>query len=210
MLGRFSVMAVLCLACLMAGFESSCLAFAAGAEPGGQRDIFGFAADTGLWALVLFLILFFFMKKMAWGPMLEGLQKREENIRKAIDEADAARLKSQKLQGELDEKLRNAGDQIRQMIEEARKDGQELKDSMVTKAREEIATEKQRLQKEMQLGQDQAMKELLTKVSDLALLISTRVVKKSLSIDDHKALVSDCLRELDKYQREGEFLAGAR
>jgi putative AlgH/UPF0301 family transcriptional regulator len=51
---------------------------------------------------VLFILLFFALNKTAWGPMLEGLQKREENIRRAIDEAEAASLKSQKLQSELD------------------------------------------------------------------------------------------------------------
>jgi len=89
MLRRNFVLTVLVLLLVHA---ISGLAFsAAPAAAEGQKDIFGFAADTGVWTLVLFVLLFLVMKKLAWGPMLEGLQKREENIRKAIDEADAAR-----------------------------------------------------------------------------------------------------------------------
>lgn len=130
--------------------------------------------------------------------MLEGLQKREENIRRAIDEAEAASLKSQKLQSELDAKFRLAGDQIRLLIDEARRDGQVLKDEMVSKAKEEIVAERDRLHRELQLAKDQAMKELLTKASDLALFVSSKAIKKSLTIDDHRGLVDDCLAELSK------------
>ena len=41
--------------------------------------------DLGLWTIVVFLLLFFVLRKLAWGPMLEGLKKREESIRLAVD-----------------------------------------------------------------------------------------------------------------------------
>jgi len=211
MLRRFIVMTLIGLLSLAFVFSTNCFAEVKTAEantaeakvadskqPEEQRDIFGFSADTGVWTLVLFILLFFALKKTAWAPMLEGLQKREENIRRAIDEAEAASLKSQKLQSELDAKFRLAGDQIRLLIDEARRDGQVLKDEMVTKAKEEIVAERDRLHRELQLAKDQAMKELLTKASDLALLVSSKAIKKSLTIDDHRGLVDDCLAELSK------------
>ena len=69
---------------------------------------------------------------------------------------------------------------------------------MVSKAKEEIVAERDRLHRELQLAKDQAMKELLTKASDLALLVSSKAIKKSLTIDDHRSLVDDCLAELSK------------
>src|SRR5260370_4063487 len=47
--------------------------------------------DLALWTLVVFLLLFFVLSKYAWGPMLEGLKKREENIRSALEDAQRAR-----------------------------------------------------------------------------------------------------------------------
>ncbi|MFZ9824327.1 MAG: F0F1 ATP synthase subunit B [Gemmataceae bacterium] len=207
MLRRNFVLTVLVLLLVHA---ISGLAFsAAPAAAEGQKDIFGFAVDTGVWTLVLFVLLFLVMKKLAWGPMLEGLQKREENIRKAIDEADAARQKAQSLQSELDAKLRAAGDQVRQLVEEARRDGQAVRDEMLAKAKLEISAERERLQREIQLAKDQALKELLTKSADLALLISSKAVKKSLTIDDHRSLVDDCVKELSSHDKGIQF-TGAR
>jgi F-type H+-transporting ATPase subunit b len=211
MLRRFFVMTLLGLLSLGFVFSTDCIAEAKVAEvknpeakvadvdqqTSKQRDIFGFSADTGVWTLVLFILLFFALNKTAWGPMLEGLQKREENIRRAIDEAEAASLKSLKLQAELDAKFRLAGDQIRILIDEARRDGQVLRDDMVSKAKEEIVA-RDRLHRELQLATDQAMKDLLTKASDLALLVSTKAIKKSLTIEDHRVLVDDCLAEFSK------------
>ncbi|MFM7099296.1 ATP synthase F0 subunit B [bacterium] len=198
MLRRFFHMTFLCLISFALLSYANCYAADKAANADQPRDIFGFAADTGVWTLVLFTLLFFALKKTAWGPMLEGLQKREENIRRAIDEAEASHLKSQKMQAELDAKFKSAGDQIRQLIDEARRDGQVLKDEMISKAKEEIAAERERLHRELQLAKDQAMKELLTKSSDLALLVSTKAIKKSLTIEDHRVLVNDCLMELSK------------
>ena len=37
--------------------------------------------DTALWAVVVFVELLLILRAKAWGPILEGLQKREETIR---------------------------------------------------------------------------------------------------------------------------------
>src|SRR5262245_23687623 len=50
--------------------------------------------DTALWTIVVFLLLFLILKKLAWGPMLEGLQKREDNIQAALVEAKEARAEA--------------------------------------------------------------------------------------------------------------------
>jgi F0F1-type ATP synthase membrane subunit b/b' len=42
------------------------------------------------------------------------------------------------------------------------------------------------------------MKDLLTKASDLALLVYSKAIKKSLTIEDHRVLVDDCLAEFSK------------
>src|SRR5438105_13222447 len=61
-----------------------------GHEGAKQPGIFDLRLDLGLWTIVVFLLLLFVLKKFAWGPMLQGLHKREERIQGAI--ADAQRL----------------------------------------------------------------------------------------------------------------------
>src|SRR4051794_37392252 len=58
--------------------------------------------DLGIWTLVVFLLLFFILAKYAWGPMLEGLKRREETIRGALDDAQRARDEAQRVHAELE------------------------------------------------------------------------------------------------------------
>jgi hypothetical protein len=43
---------------------------------------------------VVFILLYLILRKVAWGPMLEGLHKREESIFGALNEAEKARAEA--------------------------------------------------------------------------------------------------------------------
>ena len=45
------------------------------------------ALGTVVWASVSFLVVLYLLKKMAWGPILEGLKAREEEIAGALNAA---------------------------------------------------------------------------------------------------------------------------
>src|SRR5262249_18190411 len=68
---------------------------------GGPQIFTPVRIDLGIWTIVVFLILFFLLKKYAWGPMLTGLQKREENISTALEEAQKARDEAKKIRDDL-------------------------------------------------------------------------------------------------------------
>ena len=46
--------------------------------------------DPGLyiWSIIVFLVLLFLLMKFAWKPLLTMLEKREDNIRQSILEAE--------------------------------------------------------------------------------------------------------------------------
>ncbi|MCJ7801038.1 MAG: ATP synthase F0 subunit B, partial [Candidatus Marinimicrobia bacterium] len=49
--------------------------------------------DPGLyiWSIIIFLALAFLLMKFAWKPLLTMLEKREDNIRHALLDAEKAR-----------------------------------------------------------------------------------------------------------------------
>src|SRR5262245_29706434 len=49
------------------------------------------------WSLVTFLVFLFVLRKYAWGPLIEGLNKRETGVLDNIAGAEAARIKAEKL-----------------------------------------------------------------------------------------------------------------
>lgn len=154
--------------------------------------------DMGLWTVVVFVLLFLILRKAAWGPMLEGLHKREEGILSALNEAEKARAEAKSLRTHFEAEMAKVGDKVRELMDEARRDAQHVKDEMVTAGKAEINAERDRATKELSMAKDQALKELWEQSATLATLISAKTIKRDLGVDDHRRLLDDALAEMDK------------
>jgi F-type H+-transporting ATPase subunit b len=169
------------------------------AEGHGAEDdggIFGKALDLAIWTVVVFLILLFVLSKFAWKPILEGLQKREENIHAAVKEAQDAKDEAQRLRQQLQVEMNQAAEKVRDIIDAARKDAQHSADEMLAKAKSEIQTERDRLHREIGLARDQALQELWSQSAQLATLISSKAIRRHMNQDDHTRLVDESIAEL--------------
>jgi F-type H+-transporting ATPase subunit b len=159
----------------------------------------------------VFILLFLILTKLAWKPMLEGLQKREANIHGALEEAQKARADAQRLRAELRKEMDHAGEKVREILDEARRDAQHTTDEMVAKARGEIQTERDRLRREIDTARDQALQQLWTQSAQLATLVSAKAIRRQLAEDDHRRLVDEALAELrDAGTRRQREMAGVQ
>jgi F-type H+-transporting ATPase subunit b len=161
-----------------------------------EKSIFDLRFDLGFWSIVVFLALYFILKKYAWGPILQGLQKREHSIRSAISDAKLAREESEKMRAQLQQELDKAGEKVNVIIEQARRDGQRMTDEMVSKARSEIQVERDRLRREIDMAKDQALQELWGQTAQLATMIAAKAIRRSINVDDHRKLVDEALAEM--------------
>src|SRR5205814_1729319 len=97
-------------------------------------NLFQGELDLAIWTILVFLLLFFILSKYAWKPMLEGLKKREENIRGAVEEAKIARAETERMRGEFQRELDAAHQQIPKLMDEARRKAEALAEEMRAKA----------------------------------------------------------------------------
>jgi F-type H+-transporting ATPase subunit b len=158
--------------------------------------IFRYALDLGIWTLVVFVLLLFILRRFAWGPMLEGLAKREENIRAALEESRQAREEAANLRAHLAQERARIADEMRKALDEAREDGRRLVEEMQSRSKAEIQADRTRLLREIETAKDQAIHDLWTQTANLATLISTKVVGRELNLDDHRRLVDEAVTEL--------------
>ena len=154
------------------------------------------AADLGVWAIVVFVLLLLILRSVAWGPMIEGLKKREETIRSSVEEAKKARAETERITAEFKAKMDQAYAEIPRMMEEARRDADVLKEEMRAQAAKDIQTERARLRREIETARDQALQELWTQAAQLATLISAKAIGRSLNADDHRRLLDEAIAEL--------------
>jgi len=152
--------------------------------------------DLGLWTVVVFLLLYMILKKTAWAPMLDALKKREDTIAGSLESARKMAEDAEKKRQEWQVKFDNAAQEIRAMMEEARRDGQKLKDEMTNTARTEIQTERDRLRREIEMAKDQALQDIWGQTAQLATLVSAKTIKRELNSDDHRRLVDEALAEM--------------
>jgi len=162
---------------------------------GVEKGIFKGAIEVSLWTILVFLLLMVVLGKFAWGPIMEGLNKREQSIARDKQEAELARKEAAELRTKLDRELARANDEIRQMIDKARQDAQKTAEEQLTKGKTELLAERQRMFNDLSIAQDHALKEIWTQATTVATLISAKAIKKNLTEEDHRALVSEALDE---------------
>ena len=161
-----------------------------------EKLIEQFSFGLFFWQLLLFVGLVLLLKKFAWKPILDAVEKREEGIKDALDSAEKAKLEMQNLQAdnqkllkeareERESMLKEARDIKNKMIEDAKGDAQAQANKMISQAQAAIESEKKA-----------AIAELKTQVASLSIEIAEKVVREELSNKDKQIkLVESMLGE---------------
>ena len=156
------------------------------------------ALDPGMviWTWLVFFVFLFVLRKYAWKPILDSLDERETSIRKASDDAEAAR---QSLEAATEEqrKLISEGRQAAaEVIGAARDAASEASDETLKDARgrsEALITDAQsRIEEEKQA----AIAELQSKIGDLSVLVASKLLDTNLDDDRNRELVREYMTVL--------------
>lgn len=148
-------------------------------------------APEVFYSLAAFLVLFVVLGKFAFPPIVGMLEKREETIRGAIEKAEETRVEAERLLGDYKQQLAEARQEATQIVDQARKLGEDAKAKIDADAREEAAKLLARAREEIEAEKKKALIELTQKVADLSIGAASRVVSKSLTKDDHKTLIDE-------------------
>src|SRR5688572_20090503 len=157
-------------------------------------DIFGSLGvnfTAVIWHMVNFLILLWVLKRYLFGPVLNMLDARTTRIRESMEQADATRAETARLQAEsrgiLDQARQEAQQLLGQanrnserIIAEARQTAQQEAERLVERARGELAREQQ-----------QAFEELRQQIADLAIMAASQVLRRSLDANQHRELLRE-------------------
>ena len=171
-------------------------ATAALAAEGGESNLFAGDIGNAIWTLVIFLLVIVVLGKFAWGPLLGGLQQREEFIRRSLKEAKEDREAAEARLQEYEEKLTGAGAEASKIIEQGKREGETLRAGIEEKARDEADKMVERAGREIELAKQKAIKDLYATSSELATEIASRIVQRELNPQDHEKLIADSIEEL--------------
>lgn len=149
--------------------------------------------DLAFWTLIVFLVLFAVLWKFAWGPISAALEKREHNIAENIASAQRAQEEAKEMLAQYEKKLAGAADQVREMLDEARRDAEHTKLQIVAEAKAAAQAEHDRAMRDIRTATDAAVKELSERSTDLAIELAGKVISAKLSPEERSRLVQDSL-----------------
>ena len=92
------------------------------AESGGENNLFAGDIGNAVWTLAIFLVVVFVLGKFAWGPLLEGLQQREQFIRDSLEQAKSENDRAQQLAQEYEQRIAEAKAEATAIVDEGRRD----------------------------------------------------------------------------------------
>jgi len=148
-----------------------------------------FKGDLAIWTAVVFLMVVAILWKFAWGPIAEGLDKREQGIADEISAAEKSNADARELLQQYQDKLTASEDEIRQMIEAGKRDAEKIGDGIVEKARAEAQDDKRRALEEINLATDGALKELAERSATLAVELAGKIVSEKLDRKAHSGII---------------------
>ena len=149
--------------------------------------------DLAIFTFVVFVLLLAVLKKFAWGPILDGLDKREQKIADNIAAAEASQAEAARLLKDYEAKVGKAHEDVRAILDEARRDAEHTKQEIVTAARSEASAEVARGKREIETARDQALQELMQTSANLAVDLASKIIQAKLTPSEHAKLIEESL-----------------
>jgi F-type H+-transporting ATPase subunit b len=157
-------------------------------------------SDLAIWTAVVFVVLLLVLGKFAWGPVVEGLDKREQYIAAQIAHAEQNNAEARRLLDEYQQKLSGAQGEVRAIIDQARHEAEQVGREMIEKARLEAKHELEKGVREIEQASAAALAELAQRSATLAVQLAGKIVGAKLQPADHAALIQQTVADFVKAQ----------
>jgi F-type H+-transporting ATPase subunit b len=167
----------------------------AGGAGASKPDPLSFDPDLAIFTAVVFLLLLAILGKFAWKPIIEGLEKRERHIADNIAAAERAGEEARRTMAEYQAKLASAADEVRGMLEEARRDAEHTKQEIVAEAKAAASAEHDRQRREIRTATDAALKQLAEQSATLATELAGKIIRQKLNPQDHQKLIREAVEK---------------
>ncbi|MBR5151595.1 MAG: F0F1 ATP synthase subunit B [Elusimicrobiaceae bacterium] len=156
--------------------------------------------DFGVLLLTVcnFLLLVYLLKKFAWGPVINALEKRENQIKQDKQTAADARESAEELKKELDQRLAQISNEAAQKMAAAVKAGEAQKEQLLMQTQEQVSRMLTQAQAQIQAEKEKALADVRGEIANLSVLAASRVVEKDLKEDAADQIVAQVLKQVQQ------------
>jgi len=160
--------------------------------------VFKEAIPEVLTQLLGFLIVFWVLKKYAFGAMFSIMDARREGIAKSFKDIELEKQKLEALEKEYRSKIQDIEQEARSKIQTAIREGNRIAEEVKQKANQESRKQIERAKADIQIELDKAKSVLREQMVDISTRMAERIIGKRLSQKDDEAYIKQILEETER------------
>jgi F-type H+-transporting ATPase subunit b len=151
-----------------------------------------------LWTWIVFFTLLILLAKFAWKPILKVLDEREQKIRKALDDADAAKKALEDAIHQQNQIIGKAQEEAVTLMQRARESAQTYEMELQNKAMKDAEHQIENARRVIDSEKQKAVAELRKEAADIAILAATKLVGANLDDAKNRNLVDKYIHEVTR------------
>ncbi|MDP5276824.1 F0F1 ATP synthase subunit B [Chengkuizengella axinellae] len=146
--------------------------------------------------IAAFILLLLLLKKYAFGPLFEVMEKRRQHVLSEISTAEENRQEAASLLKEQEESLQKSRNEAYQIIEQAKQTSVRQAEEIVDNAKAEVARLKEDALKDIENERSKAAETLRAQVGAMSIMIAAKIIEQNLNEKEQKKLVDKYLKEV--------------
>jgi F-type H+-transporting ATPase subunit b len=149
---------------------------------------------------VALALLYFGLRKFMYKPVSEFLNERKAKIASDIEGAKALNEEAKALRQDYESRIDLAKKESQEILEGARKRGEELKENIVDEAKKEAEAIVSRARREIIREREVAMQDIKSQAGEMAILIASKIMEQDVKMDTQNNLIDKFIDEVGTSQ----------
>jgi F-type H+-transporting ATPase subunit b len=145
---------------------------------------------------VTFLLVTFILYKVAWKPILATLERREESIRKAQENAEKIREQLARMEEDRKKAMAAVDNQAKEIIAAARRAAEEAGRVIEEKSRKEAQILVENAERDIGKARDKAVAMLRKESADLSIALAGKLIGANLDDEKNRSMVDKLIGQI--------------
>lgn len=149
-----------------------------------------------VWYLVNLGVIFVALRFLVYKPVTNFLKKREDNIARLLGEAKEERDKAAQAHEGYEKRMEQTRAETAVILAEASKSAATRADDIIAQAIAEANEIKKRAERDIENEKQHAQRALKSEITDMALSIAQKIIRRELSLEDNRRLIEEFFKEV--------------
>ncbi|MGE4549697.1 MAG: F0F1 ATP synthase subunit B [Intestinibacillus sp.] len=142
------------------------------------------------------LITFLIVKKFLFKPVRKMMAQREEEVKTMYSEAQTAQTEAEKLRTEYTHHLAKAKEEAASITKSATHRATVRSEEILKEASQQAADMVKKAEASIEQERKKAMNEIKDEITDLSVMIASKVIEKDINENDHKRMIEDFISKV--------------